>query len=376
MNQIRSKLVRIQYSVAALFAAAMFGSTVLAQGPSAGPDLAVDAATRSTVIDSLLKQLDDAYVFPETAKKMETDIRSRQKNGEYDSVTSSRAFAEKLTADLQSVSHDKHLRVRFSPDVIAVRPEHSEPTEAEKANQVRYSNFMNSGFEKVERMPGNVGYIKFNNFFDPEAGADTVAAAMNFVANTDFLIFDLRDNGGGDPAMVKLICSYLFGEKPVHLNDLYWRRGNKTEEFWTIPTVPGKKYLDKDVYILTSNRTFSGGEEFTYNLKNLKRATIIGETTGGGAHPGGVERLSDHFGVFIPIGRAISPITKTNWEGTGVEPDIKVPKEQALTTAFLVALNKALEKAKDENLKANLKDVIDRTQKELDEMKKTAVKTN
>jgi len=376
MNQIRSKLVRIKYSVAALFAAAMFGSTVLAQGPSAGPDLAVDAATRSTVIDSLLKQLDDAYVFPETAKKMETDIRSRQKNGEYDSVTSSRAFAEKLTADLQSVSHDKHLRVRFSPDVIAVRPEHSEPTEAEKANQVRYSNFMNSGFEKVERMPGNVGYIKFNNFFDPEAGADTVAAAMNFVANTDFLIFDLRDNGGGDPAMVKLICSYLFGEKPVHLNDLYWRRGNKTEEFWTIPTVPGKKYLDKDVYILTSNRTFSGGEEFTYNLKNLKRATVIGETTGGGAHPGGVERLSDHFGVFIPIGRAISPITKTNWEGTGVEPDIKVPKEQALKTAFLLALNKALEKAKDDNLKENLKQVIDRTQKELDEMKKTAVKTN
>ena len=376
MNQIRSKLVRIQYSVAALFAAAMVGSALLAQGPSAGPDLALDAATRSTVIDSLLKQLDDAYVFPETAKKMETDIRSRQKNGEYDSVTSSRAFAEKLTADLQSVSHDKHLRVRFSPDVIAVRPEHSEPTEAEKANQVRYSNFMNSGFEKVERMPGNVGYIKFNNFFDPEAGADTVAAAMNFVANTDFLIFDLRDNGGGDPAMVKLICSYLFGDKPVHLNDLYWRRGNKTEEFWTIPTVPGKKYLDKDVYILTSNRTFSGGEEFTYNLKNLKRATVIGETTGGGAHPGGVERLSDHFGVFIPIGRAISPITKTNWEGTGVEPDIKVPKEQALKTAFLLALNKALEKAKDDNLKANLKDVIDRTQKELDEMKKTAVKTN
>jgi len=376
MNQKRSTHVRIARCITALFSVVLFGSIVLAQGPSAGPDLAIDAATRSTVIDSLLKQLDDAYVFPETAKKMETDIRSRQKNGEYDSVTSSRAFAEKLTADLQSVSHDKHLRVRFSPDVIPVRPERSEPTEAEKADRVRFLKFMNSGFEKVERMPGNVGYIKFNNFFDPDLGADTVAAAMNFVANTDFLIFDLRDNGGGDPAMVKLICSYLFGDKAVHLNDLYWRRGNKTEEFWTIPNVPGKKYLDKDVYILTSNRTFSGGEEFTYNLKNLKRATIIGETTGGGAHPGGVERLSDHFGAFIPIGRAISPITKTNWEGTGVEPDIKVPKDQALKTAFLLALNKALEKAKDENLKANLKDVIDRTQKELDEMKKTAVKTN
>jgi len=223
-------------------------------------------------------------------------------------------------------------------------------------------------------MPGNVGYVKFNNFFDADMGADTVASAMNFVANTDYLIFDLRDNGGGSPGMVKLICSYLFGDKPVHLNDLYWRKGNKTEEFWTMPSVAGKKFLDKDVYVLTSNRTFSGGEEFTYNLKNLKRATIIGETTGGGAHPGGFERLSEHFGAFIPTGRAISPITKTNWEGTGVEPDIRVPRDQALKTAHLLALNKALEKAKDENLKANLRTVIDRTQKELEEMKKTAAK--
>jgi C-terminal processing protease CtpA/Prc len=345
-----------------------------AQAPSNGPDMAVDAATRSTVIDTLLKQLNDEYVFPDTAKKMEADIRSRQKNNEYDSVTSARAFAEKLTADLQSVSHDKHLRVRFSPDVIPVRQERGEPTAEEKAGEAKYVKFMNAGFTKVERLPGNVGYIKFDGFVDPAYGADTVQAAMNFVANSDFLIFDLRDNGGGDPAMVRLICSYLFGDKSVHLNDLYWRKDNKTDEFWTIPNVAGKKFLDKDVYILTSNRTFSGAEEFSYNLKNLKRATIIGETTGGGAHPGGVERLNDHFGVFIPIGRAISPITKTNWEGTGVEPDIKVPRDQALKTAHLIALNKALEKATDENLKNNLKNVIQQTQKELDEMKASTSK--
>lgn len=340
-----------------------------AQTPSNGPDPAVDSATRSAVIDSLFKQLNDEYVFPDTAKKMETDVRSRLKSGEYDNVTGSRAFAEKLTADLQAVSHDKHLRVRYSADALPVRQERSEPTAEEKAQQASYSRFMNSGFESVGRLPGNIGFIKLNNFFDPEIGADTVAAAMNFVANTDYLIFDLRDNGGGDPAMVKLICSYLFGDKSVHLNDLYWRKDNRTEEFWTITNVPGKKFLDKDVYVLTSNRTFSGGEEFTYNLKNLKRATIIGETTGGGAHPGDFRRLTDHFGAFVPVGRAISPITKTNWEGTGVEPDIKVPKEQALKTAQLLALNKALEKAKDENLKANLKSVIEKTQKELEEMK-------
>ena len=185
-------------------------------------------------------------------------------------------------------------------------------------------------------MPGNIGYIDLRGFADPEAGAETVAAAMNFLANTDALIFDLRQNGGGGPEMVALISSYLFGEKPVHLNSLYWRKGDKTDDFWTKPASALKKFPDKDVYILTSNRTFSAAEEFTYNLKNLKRATIIGETTGGGANPGGTFRLTEHFGAFIPTGRAISPITKTNWEGTGVEPDVKVPKEQALKAAYLI----------------------------------------
>jgi C-terminal processing protease CtpA/Prc len=366
----------IRYFTMPVIALMLASASVFPQGPSpaGAQDLTVDAATRAAVIESLITQLNDAYVFPETAKKMESDLRSRLKNGEYESVTSSRTFAEKLTADLQSVSKDKHLRVRFSYDTLPVRQERREPTDAEKAEEAQFVRFMNAGFERVERLPGNVGYVKLNNFFDADLGAETVASAMSFVANTDFLIFDLRDNGGGSPAMVRLICSYLFGDKPVHLNDLYWRKRNKTEEFWTMPTVAGRKFLDKDVYVLTSSRTFSGGEEFTYNLKNLKRATIIGETTGGGAHPGGMERLSDHFGVFVPTGRAISPITKTNWEGTGVEPDIKVPREQALKTAHLLALNKALEKAKDEGLKANIRTVIERTQKELDEMKKTAVK--
>jgi len=161
------------------------------------------------------------------------------------------------------------------------------------------------------------------------------------------------------------------------LNDSYVfpeSAGNKTEEFWTKSSVPGKKYGEKDVYLLTSNRTFSAAEEFSYNLKNLKRATIIGETTGGGAHPGDMVRLGDHFGVFIPSGRAISPITKTNWEGTGVEPDIKVPKDEALKTAYLMALKKSLANIKDDNVKGGVKGLIDQTQKELDEIKKSATK--
>jgi C-terminal processing protease CtpA/Prc len=201
-------------------------------------------------------------------------------------------------------------------------------------------------------------------------GAETVAAAMSFVANTDALIFDVRQNGGGSPEMVALISSYLFGDKPVHLNSIYQREGNRTEDFFTKPTVLGKKYGDKDVYVLTSNRTFSAAEEFTNNLKALKRATIVGETTGGGANPGGMFRLDEHFGIFVPTGRAINPITKTNWEGTGVKPDVEVSKELALKTAHLMALNKVVEKTKEENLKGALKQLIEQTQKEINEMKK------
>src|SRR5919205_1815457 len=305
-------------------------------------DLTIDAATRTQVVDAILKRLNDSYVFPEMAKKMETSIRERVAKKEYDQITSAKQFATTLTNDLQAISHDKHLRVRYSNQAIPERGARREPTAEEREQRRRDLTWMNHGFGKVERLPGNIGYLEFFNFADEELGADTVAAAMNFINGTDSLIIDMRRNGGGNPAMVALVCSYLFGPEPVHLNDLYWREGNRTDEFWTRKEVAGKRYLDKDVYVLTSKYTFSGAEEFTYNLKNLKRATIIGETTGGGAHPGSMFRLGDHFGMFVPTGRAISPITKSNWEGTGVKPDIEVPADQALYVARIMALKKSL----------------------------------
>lgn len=328
-------------------------------------DLTIDAATRTQVIDGILKRLNDSYVFPETAKKMEQSIRERASRKEYDQITSSQEFAKKLTSDLQAVSHDKHLRVRYSYDALPEGGPRREPTAEEREQQKRELTWMNHGFNKVERLPGNIGYIDFRGFTDPDLAADTVAAAMNFVNGTDALIIDMRYNGGGNPAMVAFVCSYLFGPEPVHLNDLYWREGNRTDEFWTRKEVPGKRYLNKDVYVLTSKRTFSGAEEFTYNLKNLKRATIIGETTGGGAHPGGGFRITEHFGVFVPMGRAISPITKTNWEGTGVTPDIDVPADQALTTARLLALKKSLTTMQNPDFKAGIQDEIQKLEKEL-----------
>lgn len=340
-----------------------------AQEREAQPDSTIDAATRKQVIDNALKRLNDSYVFPEVAKAMEKSIRERMAKGEYDQISSSQSFAETLTKDLRAVSKDRHIGIRYSYAALPEREPRREPSAEEREQERRNLRWMNYGFEKVERLRGNTGYIAFRGFFGPELGADAVASAMNFVAGTDSLIIDLRNNGGGDPEMVALICSYLFGPEPVHLNDLYWREGDRTEQFWTKKEVAGKRYLNKDVYVLTSKYTFSGAEEFTYNLKNLKRATIIGETSGGGAHPGSGFRITEHFNMFVPMGRAISPITKTNWEGTGVTPDIAVPADQALTVARLMALKKSLPTLTNPGFKEGVQGEIEKLEKELSELK-------
>jgi len=364
-----SRIFLIRFAILLLLTVTFACTGAAQQGPMDQPDLTIDAATRTKVIDSILKRLNDSYVFPEVAKKMEQSIRERVDKKEYDQITSAKEFANKLTQDLQAVSNDKHLRVRYSHEAIPERGERREPTAEEREQRKRDLTWMNHGFGKVERLPGNIGYLEFFNFADEELGADTVAAAMNFINGTDALIIDMRRNGGGNPAMVALVCSYLFGPEPVHLNDLYWREGNRTDEFWTKKELAGKRYLNKDVYVLTSKRTFSGAEEFSYNLKNLKRATIIGETTGGGAHPGGGFRINEHFGMFVPTGRAISPITKTNWEGTGVTPDVAVPSDQALLVARLMALKKSASTVVNPDFKAGVQDEIQKLEKELNSMK-------
>ena len=356
-------------AILVLLILAAFQVSTAQQAEPQQPDVTIDAATRVQIIESISKRLNDMYVFPEIAKKMEASLRERLTKKEYDEITSSRTFAETLTKDLQAVSKDKHLRVRYSHEPMPVRQPRREPTAEERDEERREMNWMNHGFNKVERLRGNIGYLEFRGFFDPELGAETLAAAMNFLSSTDALIIDLRGNGGGSPEMVALVCSYLFGPEPVHLNDLYWREGNRTDEFWTRKEVAGKRYLNKDVYVLTSKRTFSGAEEFTYNLKNLKRATIIGETTGGGAHPGGGFRINDHFSMFVPTGRAISPITKTNWEGTGVKPDIEVPADQALLVARLAAMKKSITTLTNPDFKAGVQEEIEKLEKELTELK-------
>jgi C-terminal processing protease CtpA/Prc len=206
----------------------------------------------------------------------------------------------------------------------------------------------NYGLHKAERLPGNIGYLDIRKFNDPSQAGETAVGALNFLANTDILIIDLRRCEGGNPDMVALISSYLFGEERVHLNSFHWREGEINEQYWTLPYVPGKRYGDKPIYVLTSQETFSGGEEFAYNLKVRKRATLVGETTGGGANIGAPYRIHPHFEVFIPIGRPVNPVTGTNWEGCGVTPDVPVAQEQALQVACRMALETILEKLGEE----------------------------
>lgn len=313
---------------------------------------------KNQTIDQLESALRERYVFPDVAEKAIKSVRANQKSGAYDSLADGPAFAKALSEHLNSVCKDAHLRVRYSPEVLPVRKERSTPSKAEIEQAEKFTRLTNSNFEKVERLVGNIGYIKFNGFTDGADMERPCKAAFEFLADTDALIIDLRQNGGGSPDGVRHICSYLFDEKPVHLNDLYFRGSAKPQEFWTLKKVPGKRYIGKAVYVLVSKRTGSGAEEFTYNLKNLKRATILGENTWGGANPGGVVRLNDHFAVFVPVGRAVNPITKTNWEGTGVDPDIRIDPADALKQAHVRAIEKLLAAATNEDDKKRLTDAL------------------
>ena len=307
-------------------------SQLLTLGPNATVDnLRLDPAARKQVIAGAIAAFDSFYVFPDVARRLGDTIRTRDARGQYDALTNAIAFGIQLERDLREVSRDKHVRMNYSVRPLSSLPASPPaPSPDELARQRNQMDAMNCGFVKVEQLEGNVGYVKFNGFFDVATCGATASAAMNFIAGTRALIVDLRENGGGQPAMVAYISSYLFSTK-THLNDLWDRRTGRTQEFWTRDDVPGRKFGgEKPVYVLTSANTFSGAEEFSYNLKSLKRATIVGETTGGGAHPVSGHPVAEHFIIGVPFARAINPITKTNWEGVGVEPDIKVPAAEAL----------------------------------------------
>lgn len=320
--------------------------TAQAQG-GAQASATINNKQKKEIIDNLLKQLNDNYVFPEVAKEAEKKIRVYQKQGVYTNIHDPKVFAETLNNQLREIVKDKHLSVRYNSRIAE---EGAVPDSvAQKRREQEWHRFItrsNFGFPKVDILEGNIGYLKVDGFGPVNKVSKTCSSAMTFLNNTDALIIDLRENGGGDPAMVQYLASHFFDGAPVHLNSLYFRPANRTEEFWTIP-VEGLKYLNKPVYILTSNYTFSGGEEFAYDLQQLKRGITVGETTGGGANPGDQVQLAPGFSAFIPTGRAINPITKTNWEGVGVKPDVATTAANALKEAHIMALKEVMKNTPD-----------------------------
>jgi retinol-binding protein 3 len=314
-------------------------------------DIQLDAAIRQKTIDAIGKQLTEHYVYPDVATKMIQSVHEHQEHGDYNSITDGNEFADALSRDLRSVSHDQHLFVGYdpylTPEVAGSPTGPHEPSPAEQARFRTMLEHQNCTFSKLEILNHNIGYIKFDAFPPAEFCGPTVVAAMSFVANADALIFDLRENHGGDPSMVDFMVSYLF-RQPTHINDLAARDDNETHQYWTLPWVPGQRFIDKPVYVLTSHGTFSGGEEFTFDLKTQKRATIVGEVTGGGAHPVRGMPAGDHFTIGVPFARPINPVTKGDWEGTGVEPDVKVSAADALAAAEKLAAEKLASTSKPE----------------------------
>jgi hypothetical protein len=307
------------------------------------------ATGRSETVEQVARLMESGYSYPEVGLKMAASIRERLRRGEYKDVEPGDGLARRLTEDLRSVSHDLHILVRYSPEVLPAESEKpTEPSPEEIEQQRRALASDSFGIRKAEVLAGNVGYLDFRYFAPVAFAACAYHASMALVAETDALIIDLRQNGGSmDPEAIPMLLGYFF-ERPVHLTDLKWRWEPSARQYWTAASVPGKKYLDKPVYLLTSPKTFSGAEEIAYDLQALKRATIVGGTTAGGANPNVFRRVNDHFDASVPSGIVTSAVTGTNWEGKGVSPDVATPPASALRTAHLAALKRLYDVSKEQ----------------------------
>lgn len=295
-------------------------------------------------IDSIDRKLFKNYVLPDMAIEMTKVLNRNWKNGKYSALVNPVDLARQLTNDLQEISKDKHLMVVYNPTVIArenaLTEKDRENEEAEWAkelvNNLKRDNY---GFREVKILDGNIGYLDLREFVDPKYSSETLAAVMNFIKNTNAIIVDLRQNDGGSPEMVQLLASYFFSSDTIHLANHYNRPRNELTKSFTLSSVTGIRRPETALYILTSSKTFSAAEAFSYQLQHLKRAIIVGEKTAGGAHLTGSVIATDKFYVRIPQGRTTSPVTNSNWEGIGVIPDIEVSAGEALKAAQAKALD-------------------------------------
>jgi len=310
---------------------------LIPMGQAAAAEETLGPAVRARIIDTIATRISKAYVLPDDALKMATALRDHAAAHEYDAIRSTRELCRRLTEDLRTVSGDLHLEVIYqekSGPQTAGALNGVGRTSTEQAQAGRLSNF---GFESVSRLAGNVGYLDLREFYAGENGVETAAAAMKFLSHTDALIIDLRENPGGALNMNALLSTYLLGRKMIHLNGVRGREAGQVGELWTMPQAPRTVYL-RPVYLLTSRQTFSQAEAFAYQLQQLKRATLVGERTAGGAHLVEFEPIAEHVVLRLSKGRFIHPVTQTNWQGVGVVPDVETSSDEALPKAYLLAL--------------------------------------
>jgi hypothetical protein len=313
--------------------------------------LAAEQLSGREIVTTALSLLRANYVFPDLAEQAAAAVEARLAAGEYDDLDEI-TLTELVTQHLREVCDDRHLALRLGggppepPPGRGPQPGHREPRdhEAKRLAMRQKGRLDNLGIHRVERLDGNVGYLDVRRVPIPANAGPAIAAAMELVTGTYALIIDLRHNHGGSPEGVVFWCSYLLPERPTHLNDIFHADTGETRQFWALPYVPGPRYIDRPVYVLTSSHTFSGGEDFCYTLQALGRAKVIGETTGGGAHPTRPFPISAAVHIAIPFARSVNPVTGTNWQGTGVVPDFAVPEAQAYDVAYAKALTYVLAK--------------------------------
>jgi len=311
----------------------------------------LSASDRAAVVRTLVTEMNANYIEPAVAKRVGSAITRKNAEGGYAPAASAQAFSAVLAKDLRDLSGDLHFNARFDQ---RFRERGSAAGADDEGVQAIRSGY---GIEKIERLPGNVGYLELRNFGPTELVGPAYTAAMSLMAGTDALILDLRRNDGGQPASVAYLMSHFFplGDRR-HLNDIYNRPSNKTWESWTLASVT-ERYR-KPVYVLTSARTGSGGEECAYDFQTQKRATLVGETTAGLANP--VDRFDVGHGIVvaIPVARSTNPVTKTSWEHVGVKPDIAVPAAQALQKAHAAILRNLVASARGDSERTKLQRLL------------------